>query len=290
MTFRQTMIWAPAIALMIVGRGSAAHAGPLSNDSAAAAVPDGVVFVEAESFTDVGDWVVEQQCTFQMGSPFLLAHGLGVPVADAKTAVAVPRPGAYRELRRLLGNVILTQADIQKENKFSDGCIRTNWLIDLHDPTGPQTKAFPGEEFRSRVHGGGGGVGLVPYRCLYSRNVPNLLMAGRDISVTHVALGPNAGPGNDGPDGRRGRTSGLSLQNVRVLAARRVRQAPRRVQGPFNPSAGVGWRPEPMRNMAPCGSFRTASSCQDRLRYPDFREFPVAPNPAWRSQAWCRRA
>ena len=29
----------------------------------------------------------------------------------------------------------------------------------------------------------------VPYRCLYSRNIDNLLMAGRNISVTHVALG-----------------------------------------------------------------------------------------------------
>ena len=29
----------------------------------------------------------------------------------------------------------------------------------------------------------------VPYRCLYSRNVDNLFMAGRNISVTHVALG-----------------------------------------------------------------------------------------------------
>ena len=29
----------------------------------------------------------------------------------------------------------------------------------------------------------------IPYRCLYSRDVPNLFMAGRDISVTHVALG-----------------------------------------------------------------------------------------------------
>jgi len=29
----------------------------------------------------------------------------------------------------------------------------------------------------------------IPYRCLYSRNVPNLFMAGRDVSVTHEALG-----------------------------------------------------------------------------------------------------
>ena len=107
-----------------------------------------------------------------------------------------------RESRRLLGDVILTQADIQKANSFPDGCIRTNWSIDLHDPTGPQTEAFPGEEFRSRVHGGGGGgTGLVPYRCLYSRNVPNLFMAGRDISVTHVALGPTRVQGTTGQMG-----------------------------------------------------------------------------------------
>jgi hypothetical protein len=29
----------------------------------------------------------------------------------------------------------------------------------------------------------------IPFRTLYSRNIPNLLMAGRNISVTHVALG-----------------------------------------------------------------------------------------------------
>jgi hypothetical protein len=29
----------------------------------------------------------------------------------------------------------------------------------------------------------------IPYRCLYSRNIENLMMAGRNISVTHVALG-----------------------------------------------------------------------------------------------------
>ena len=29
----------------------------------------------------------------------------------------------------------------------------------------------------------------IPYRCFYSRNIDNLFMAGRNISVTHVALG-----------------------------------------------------------------------------------------------------
>ena len=51
--------------------------------------------VEAESFAEKGGWVVDQQFMDQMGSPFLLAHGLGKPVADAKTDVALPA-GTYR--------------------------------------------------------------------------------------------------------------------------------------------------------------------------------------------------
>ena len=58
------------------------------------------VFVEAEAFTDKGGWVVDQQFMDQMGSPFLMAHGLGVPVADAKTTVSIPADGTYRVLAR----------------------------------------------------------------------------------------------------------------------------------------------------------------------------------------------
>jgi len=54
------------------------------------------VLVEAESFTTRGGWVVDQQFVQQMGSPYLLAHGLGRPVADAVTDVAFPTTGAYR--------------------------------------------------------------------------------------------------------------------------------------------------------------------------------------------------
>lgn len=43
------------------------------------------LFLEAEGFTDLGGWVVDQQSMDQMGSPYVLAHGLGRPVADAVT-------------------------------------------------------------------------------------------------------------------------------------------------------------------------------------------------------------
>jgi hypothetical protein len=54
------------------------------------------VLVEAESFKDCGGWVVDQQFMDQMGSPYLLAHGLGVPVANASTEANIPQDGRYR--------------------------------------------------------------------------------------------------------------------------------------------------------------------------------------------------
>lgn len=58
------------------------------------------VLVEAESFQEKGGWVVDQQFVQLMGSPYLLAHGLGRPVANAVTTVSVPAAGTYRVLAR----------------------------------------------------------------------------------------------------------------------------------------------------------------------------------------------
>ncbi len=53
------------------------------------------VFLEAESFSEKGGWVVDPQFVFQMGSPYLLAHGLGRPVEDAVQETVIPAPGKY---------------------------------------------------------------------------------------------------------------------------------------------------------------------------------------------------
>ena len=53
------------------------------------------LWVEAEAFTEKGGWVVDQQFMDEMGSPYLLAHGLGVPVADAETTLRLPVKGTY---------------------------------------------------------------------------------------------------------------------------------------------------------------------------------------------------
>lgn len=53
------------------------------------------ILVEAESFSDKGGWLVDPQFVEKMGSPYLLAHGLGEPVVNARTRVAFPSTGTY---------------------------------------------------------------------------------------------------------------------------------------------------------------------------------------------------
>jgi hypothetical protein len=54
------------------------------------------VLLETESFQEKGGWQVDQQFIHIMGSPYLLAHGMGIPVANAKTMVEFPSVGEYR--------------------------------------------------------------------------------------------------------------------------------------------------------------------------------------------------
>lgn len=108
--------------------------------------------------------------------------------ADQKLAWAAYIVGK-RESRRLLGDVILQQQDIQSRREFPDAFVTTTWTIDLHYPDPKNTEHFPGGEFRSIAKFTPIEPYAIPYRCLYSRNIENLFMAGRDISVTHVALG-----------------------------------------------------------------------------------------------------
>ena len=53
------------------------------------------ILVEAESFTEKGGWVVDPQFIQQMGSPYLLAHGMGEPVANASTSISAKQADTY---------------------------------------------------------------------------------------------------------------------------------------------------------------------------------------------------
>ena len=115
--------------------------------------------------------------------------------ADHATAILswVAYVGGPRESNRLLGDVVLTQEDIVAKRDFPDGCVPSTWSIDLHYPKEQYAEKYPNNPFISiavhdrRVDRSYGYP--VPYRCFYSRNIDNLFMAGRNVSVTHEALG-----------------------------------------------------------------------------------------------------
>src|SRR3954466_2957568 len=67
----------------------------LASAGIAAAAGDHLL-VEAESFENPGGWVLDTQFIESMGSPYLMAHGMGEPVKDATTTARLPSAGTYR--------------------------------------------------------------------------------------------------------------------------------------------------------------------------------------------------
>ncbi len=99
-----------------------------------------------------------------------------------------------RESRRLMGDIKLTANDFRNKVAFPDGAFPCSWGIDIHSPHESYDKEVKGEEFISFATTGKGyeyeGPYWAPYRTLYSRNISNLFMAGRNISVSRDGLGP----------------------------------------------------------------------------------------------------
>ena len=98
-----------------------------------------------------------------------------------------------RESRRVMGDYILNERDVKNSVQFEDSVAYGGWFIDVHTMGGilakdePPEPTFDGnvEEIDNRQMY----VYSIPFRSLYSKDVDNLFMAGRDVSATHVALG-----------------------------------------------------------------------------------------------------
>ncbi len=104
--------------------------------------------------------------------------------ANANRALSwVPYVAGKRESRRLMGDYILSQNDLEQGVYFEDAVITTDWGIDLHYETSVSylSTYSKGAPIAKPAY--------VPYRCFYSRNIPNLFMAGRNFSTTHVGIG-----------------------------------------------------------------------------------------------------
>lgn len=101
--------------------------------------------------------------------------------------------GGPRESRRIVGDMILNGEDMVKGIIHPDGCVPTTWDQDLHYPKEQYAKNFPNNPFISRAefgkHTDRKNGYPVPYRCFYSKDIGNLFMAGRTISVDRNSLG-----------------------------------------------------------------------------------------------------
>ncbi len=98
--------------------------------------------------------------------------------------------GGKRESYRVVGDYVMTQNDIEDFVVYPDATGSITWNIDLHFPDPIHAELFD-EPFRScAYHRHILKPYPVPYRCLYSKDVTNLFLAGRHISVSHVAFAP----------------------------------------------------------------------------------------------------
>ena len=90
-----------------------------------------------------------------------------------------------RESRRYIGDYVMTEADIKSGGHFDDEIAYGGWPMDDHNPYGMRKNdeaCLPSVMIPVNEPYG------IPLRCLYSKNIDNLMFAGRNISVTHVAL------------------------------------------------------------------------------------------------------
>jgi len=88
-----------------------------------------------------------------------------------------------RESRRYIGGYVMTQHDVEAGGHFDDLVAYGGWTMDDHHPGGFDASDQPPTIFHPAPSPYG-----IPYRCLYARDVENLFMAGRNISVTHSAM------------------------------------------------------------------------------------------------------
>ncbi len=91
-------------------------------------------------------------------------------------------PGC-RESRRLMGDYILTECDILSHRIFDDAICYGGWCVDMHAPHGVLDEDKLPSDCNYYQ-----GVYTIPYRSYYSKNIRNLMMAGRDISTSRMAL------------------------------------------------------------------------------------------------------
>ena len=98
-----------------------------------------------------------------------------------------------RESRRLIGDVTITENDLHLDRRWPDSIAYASWWIDLHVKGGVNNRTEPAE--RENIDQRYSNYvrivpASLPLRAYYSRNVSNLWLAGRNLSASHIGIGP----------------------------------------------------------------------------------------------------
>jgi hypothetical protein len=105
------------------------------------------------------------------------------PDAENLTLEWVGHIPGKRESRRFEGDAMLVQQDIIEQRHHDDAVSFGGWSIDLHPADGVFSERPGCNQWHAK------GIYQIPYRCMYSRNIKNLFLAGRIVSASHVAFG-----------------------------------------------------------------------------------------------------
>ena len=105
------------------------------------------------------------------------------PEAENLTLEWVGTIPGKRESRRFEGDYIMTQQDLVEQRSHKDAIAFGGWSIDLHPADGVYSERPGCNQWHSK------GIFQIPFRSIYSKNISNLFLAGRIISVSHVAFG-----------------------------------------------------------------------------------------------------
>ncbi len=178
------------------------------HETGIAANADGIGIVEAENdknflpeitSVDAGYWWIELggnyddiisqgevirdellKCVYGVWDHLKNAGDHGIENYDLEWVGIVP---GCRESRRLDGDYILTENDIRSNRIFDDAVAYGGWPMDVHLPGGLLDFDNPGSHVYNFE-----GCYTIPYRCYYSKNIDNLMLAGRDISASKMAF------------------------------------------------------------------------------------------------------
>ncbi|OUS75844.1 hypothetical protein B1748_15570 [Paenibacillus sp. MY03] len=142
-----------------------------------------------------------------------------------------------RESRRIIGEYLMTEHDPLQKTVFPDEVAYGGWFIDLHEPGGllaefsekAAVESQTGGNYMAKSYVGPYGI---PLRILIAKGMNNLMMAGRNVSVTHAALGTVRVMGTTAIMGQAAGTAaavavrnGIAVRDVPEQAIHEVQQA-----------------------------------------------------------------